>query len=106
MGIQPELLSGFFVNLNVNGIGKYFVNDANTIEVPSFNILNAVIGFNKELKITNNFSVKGFLSINNILDKKYAGSAFINPDIVNGEAVYLESGLPRNITASITIGIK
>ena len=106
IGFQPELLSGFFVNLNVNGIGKYFVNDANTIEVPSFNILNAVIGFNKELKITNNFSVKGFLSINNILDKNYAGSAFINPDIVNGEAVYLESGLPRNITASISIGIK
>ena len=90
---QPVNLDGFFVSVNMNGIGNYFVDDANTIEVPSFNILNAIIGLNKEIKIFNNFSLKGFVSINNLLDKKYAASAFINPDIVNNEAVYLEPGL-------------
>ncbi len=102
---QPELLSGFFVNINLNGIGNYFVDDANTIEVPAYNIINASLGFNEEIKISDIFSLKGFISINNILDEKYAASAFINPDILNGEPVYLEPGLPRNFTASISIGI-
>ncbi|MCX6149717.1 MAG: TonB-dependent receptor [Ignavibacteriales bacterium] len=103
---SPDYMKGVFLSFSTNGIGKYFVDDANKTEVPAYNIFNASIGILNDLKIGNLFSVKGFLSVNNITDKKYVGSAFINPDLIAGKAVYIEPGLPRNFTASICIAIK
>jgi iron complex outermembrane recepter protein len=103
--IAPEALKGLFVSFGVNGTGSYFVNDANTIEVPSYNIFNAAIGLNKEIELGEHINMRGFLSINNIADTKYIGSAFVNPDIVGGVPVYLEPGLPRNVTVSLSFGI-
>lgn len=100
---SPKGLNGAFVALNMNGMGKYYADDSNTLEVPSFSIINATIGIDKPVKITNLFSVRGFLTVSNLFDAKYVGSAFINPDIVSGEAVYLEPGLPRSIVLSISI---
>lgn len=102
----PSYFHGGYLGISLNGIGKYFVDDANTIEVPAYSIINATIGIKNVLKLTDNISLSGFVSINNITDKKYAASAFINPDIVNGQAVYLEPGLPRNITASVSISFQ
>ena len=98
----PDALNGFYISLNVNGIGKYFVDDANTINVPAFGIINATIGLNKPIRIADHFSVSGFVTVNNLTDSKYAASAFINPDKLNGVPVYLEPGLPRNFTASLS----
>lgn len=99
----PKFMCGTFVALNINGMGKYFADDANTLEVPSYATFNASIGLEKPLVITKSLAVRGFLTVNNIFDTKYVGSAFINPDVVSGEAVYLEPGLPRNIVLSISI---
>lgn len=100
---SPGCLNGAFVAVNVNGMGKYFVDDANTLEVPSYTTFNATIGMEKPIVITKSLSVRGFLTVNNLFDTKYVGSAFINPDLVNNEAVYLEPGLPRNIVLSVSI---
>jgi len=40
------------------------------------------------------------------VDETYIGSAFINPDIVDGVPVYIEPGLPRNIVASVSFGFE
>ncbi len=98
----PVELNGAFVSVSMNGIGKYFVDDANILSVPSFNVLNATIGLNKPVKLIGDLSFTGFLTINNLFNLKYAASAFINPDIVNNEAVYLEPGMPRNFVLSIS----
>ena len=58
---------------------------------------------NEPIKLAGSLAVKGFINFNNIFDTKYAGSAFINPDIVNNEAIFLEPGLPRNIVLSISL---
>jgi iron complex outermembrane receptor protein len=100
---SPEILNGAFVSISLNGIGKYFVDDANKISVPAFNAINATIGMNEPIKLAGSLAVKGFINFNNIFDTKYAGSAFINPDIVNNEAIFLEPGLPRNIVLSISL---
>ena len=100
---SPEILNGAFVSISLNGIGKYFVDDANNISVPAFNAINATIGMNEPIKLAGSLAVKGFINFNNIFDTKYAGSAFINPDIVNNEAIFLEPGLPRNIVLSISL---
>lgn len=101
----PEALNGFFISFSVNGTGSYFVDDANTIEVPSYNILNAAVGLNKEIRLGGHVTMRGFISVNNLADTKYVGSAFVNPDIVGGLPVYLEPGLPRNVTVSVSFGI-
>ncbi|MCX6168549.1 MAG: TonB-dependent receptor [Ignavibacteriales bacterium] len=101
---SPSKLNGAFISIGLNGIGKYFVDDANTLSVPSFNVLNATIGLNRPIVIAGDFTIRGFLTANNLFDLKYASSAFINPDIVNKEAVFLEPGMPRNIVLSISIG--
>ena len=103
--IAPEILKGLFISFSVNGTGSYFVDDANTIEVPSYNIFNAAVGLNREIKLSDHINMRGFISVNNIADTKYAGSAFVNPDIVGGLPVYLEPGLPRNVTVSVSFGI-
>ncbi len=100
----PEFLnSKVYLSFDVSGIGKYFADDANTIEVPEFHIFNASLG-TKELEVTSGISLRASVSVNNMTDETYAASAFINPDVVNGQPVYLEPGLPRNFTASLTLG--
>lgn len=99
----PAELNGAFVSIGLNGIGKYFVDDANTLFVSSFNVFNATIGLNKPVKIIDEIFLSGFLTINNLFDLKYASSAFINPDVVNNEAVFLEPGIPRNFVISISL---
>lgn len=103
--IAPDVLKGLFVSFSVNGTGSYFVDDANSIEVPSYNIFNAVVGFNREIKLSDHINMRGFISVNNLADTKYAGSAFVNPDIVGGLPVYLEPGLPGSVTVSLSFGI-
>ena len=99
----PGNFDGAFLSVGVNGIGKYFVDDANTLSVPAFTVLSATVGISRPLRIAGDLAVTGFFTIGNIFDLKYASSAFINPDIVNKEAVFLEPGMPRNITLSITL---
>ncbi len=99
----PEGLGGAFISLNLNSIGKYFCDDANTLEVNSFRVLSGTIGMSKPVVLTNKLKIRGFLTVNNLFDSKYASSTFINPDIVNGDPVFLEPGMPRNFVLSVSI---
>lgn len=103
INFAPQFFYGFYLGLNLNGVGNYFVDDANSTQVPSYNILNAALGIKNAIKLTDDFSLIGFISLNNITDIKYTASAFTNPDLVSGQPVYLEPGLPRNIVVSISI---
>jgi len=98
-----SFLNGISISLNMKGMSSYFTDDANSISVPAYNIFGTTISLTEPLKLFNDFSINGFLTINNLFDSKYVSSAFINPDIVNKEAVYLEPGLPRNISLSIAV---
>jgi iron complex outermembrane receptor protein len=101
---EPKGLGGLYIGLKMQGIGEYYVDDANSIQVPSYNIFGATIGIKEGIKLNDHISLLGFISVNNLTDKTYAASAFINPDKVNGVPVYLEPGLPRSITASLSLG--
>jgi len=102
---NPEFLSPVSLSLSISGMSNYFVDDANSIEVPSYNLFNASLGLKRPVRITDHFSLRGFLGVNNLLDKRYTASAFINPDFVNGVPVYLEPGMPRTFTLSVALGI-
>jgi iron complex outermembrane receptor protein len=102
-----EMLKGAYVRIGVQNVGKYFVNDANTIVVPAYTIFNASIGIDK-LEFANGLLYcSAFLGINNLTDKKYVGSAWLNPDLgrTNQQPAFIEPGLPRNFVGSIGIGM-
>jgi iron complex outermembrane receptor protein len=101
--LQPKFLKDFFLNISINSVSSYFVDDANKIEVPSYAILNTTIGINNFINISEHLKVRGFITINNLFNTKYVASAFINPDIVKNEAIYLEPGLPRNFVLSASL---
>lgn len=100
----PDKMKGGFIDFRVQGVGKYFVDDANEVRVPAYTVINVTIGLDKPYRLSEHVFVRTFLSINNLTNKKYAGSAFVNPDLLEGKPVYLEPGLPRNFVFSISIG--
>ncbi|TAL67094.1 MAG: hypothetical protein EPN82_16100 [Bacteroidetes bacterium] len=94
----PNRFDYAFIELNFEGVSKYFADDANLFTVPSYSIMNLRLGTARPISIANGLGMNLYASANNILDAKYAASSFINPEIEKGTGlpVYLEPGLPRN----------
>ncbi len=94
-----------FAAINVHGLGTYFVDDANKTKVEPYNIINFKLGSINPIKISDSYGIRPNIGINNILDKKYASSAFINPDLdkTTKSPMFLESGLPRNFFVGISL---
>lgn len=102
---QPEFFKYMTFGVSVNGMGRYFADDANTLEVPSYNIIN-LSAVSEDIPLGSHLSLRAAAAVNNLSDVKYAAGAFINPDIVNGRPVFLEPGLPSNYTLSFSIAWK
>ena len=108
LGTEIPRYRALRVKLGVEHSGEYYANDANTITVPAFTILNATMELRKPIAARNNWGLRGFVTVHNITDKKYVGSAFLNPDPAPGAAgpapaVY-EPGMPRSVIVSLTVG--
>jgi iron complex outermembrane receptor protein len=84
----------------LNGNTKYFADDRNQIEVPQYGILNATVSYERAMAHT---TLRAFVAGNNLLDKKYVASAFINPDISLSPTPVYEPGLPVNVNAGLTL---
>ena len=91
------------LELGMKGIGDYFVDDANTVELPSYNLFSATVSTGKGVAL-GNFAVRGFIAVENIGDKRYIGSAFVNPDVVGGVPVAFEPGAGRTFIFSLSLG--
>lgn len=87
---------------SVRGVGEYFVDDANAVSVPAWHTFGATVSTARAIS-AGPFGVRAFLSIDNIADRRYIGSAFVNPDVVNGEPVAFEPGMPRSLTLSFQL---
>lgn len=48
--------------------------------------------------------IRGFVGVQNVGDRAYVGSAFLNPDLVDGEPAVFEPGMPRSVIVSVTVG--
>lgn len=91
--------------LNLRGVGQYFVDDANRVEVPAYHILGAGVSTARGIGM-GAFAVRAFLNVENLADKRYIGSAFVNPDVVNGVPVAFEPGIGRSYVVSISVGAR
>jgi iron complex outermembrane receptor protein len=105
LGYAPASLGGLRAQLAWQGSSSYYADDANTITVDGYGVLNLSLGLDRPIALTQGgLGVRGSLAINNLLDAAYIGSAFLNPDLVNGVPVAYEPGLPRNVTVSVSLG--
>jgi iron complex outermembrane recepter protein len=89
------------VRLGVESIGSFFADDANRVKVPSYQIANVSLGTDTPLWLGAGLGVNAFVTVNNVFDRHYIASAFLNPDVVAGEPVAFEPGLPRNVVVGV-----
>ncbi len=83
---------------------KYFANDLNTVVVPGYSIVNLTAELRNPIIATNGWGIRGFVTVHNVSDRKYIGSAFLNPDLVGGQPAAYEPGMPRSLIVSFSAG--
>lgn len=88
----------------VTGVGRYYADDANAVEVPAHVLFDARLAFDDPVAFGRGRGLRGFVSVHNLTGRHYIGSAFLNPDVVNGEAVAFEPGRPREVVVGVTVG--
>ena len=99
----PAAARGAFVSVSVQGIADYWADDANRVEVFGYTVFNATLGLGRAVRVGRGLSARGFVTVANVADRRYAASAYVNPDVVRGQPVYLEPGTPRALVLSLTL---
>jgi iron complex outermembrane receptor protein len=82
---------------------SYWADDANKVRVPSFTVLNLTAELRDPIVVAG-IRIGGFVSVRNLTDKHYIGSAFLNPDLVGGAPAAFEPGMPRAVVLSLSLG--
>jgi len=103
VALAPQAWKPLRLRVGVQGMSSYFADDANQVQVPAYRIATATVGSDEPLKISGGLGVIGFVTVVNLFDRQYIGSAFLNPDVVAGEAVAFEPGLPRHVVVGVTL---
>jgi iron complex outermembrane receptor protein len=84
--------------------GDYYADDANLVPVPSYTVFNVTAELRDPIVAVNGVGVRGFVTVRNVTDKRYIGSAFLNPDLVGGAPAAYEPGMPRSVIVSLSMG--
>ena len=90
------------VQVSMRGIGDYFVDDANTVEVPSYHTFSATASTLNGIAV-GNIALRAFVTVDNLANRRFIGSAFVNPDVVNGVPLAFEPGAARTWTVSLSV---
>jgi iron complex outermembrane receptor protein len=93
------------LSAGVDYSGKYFADDANRVRIPSFTVLDLTAELRDPIRIAGGLGVRGFVSVKNLTDRRYIGSAFLNPDLVGGAPAAFEPGMPRTVVVSLSLGM-
>jgi iron complex outermembrane receptor protein len=91
------------LRLGVQGASGYFTDDANQVRVPAYRIATVTAATAEPVTLAPGLGLQGFISVNNVFDRAYVASAFLNPDVVAGEPVAFEPGLPRNVVIGVSL---
>ena len=104
VALSPEPWRGTAISLALQGVGRYYADDANALTIPGYGVVSATISLGRAAMLgSSGVGLTGFASVNNLFDRPYIGSAFLNPDLVNGVPVAFEPGLPRNVVVSFSL---
>lgn len=98
---QPPTAGWFSLEVGAQHNTDYFADDRNAVEVPGFTVYRAAGSV--ERAIAGGVLVRASLSVENLTDSHYVGSAFINPDYSGGQPLVFEAGLPRSVLLGVTL---
>jgi iron complex outermembrane receptor protein len=99
----PAPLAPLQLRLGVQGTSAYFTDDANQVAVPAYRVTSLTAATARPLSLGPGLGLHGFVTVNNLFDRAYIASAFLNPDVVAGQPVAFEPGLPRNVVVGISL---
>jgi iron complex outermembrane receptor protein len=104
LSFSPARLPGVRLEGGITGVGRYFADDANAVEVPGYSLLDATLSFDDPALFHRHLGLRGFVSVHNLANRRYIGSSFLNPDVVGGVPVAFEPGRPREVVVGVTVG--
>jgi len=102
LDVMPAAMKPLRVRIGVETMSSFFADDANQVEVPAFRTANLTIGTDNPVALPSGLGVNAFVTVHNLFDRRYIASAFLNPDVVAGEPVAFEPGLPRNVVVGVS----
>ncbi|MDO7466297.1 TonB-dependent receptor [Acinetobacter baumannii] len=91
---QP--LHGLYGGVDVQYMDKVYVNDTNSDAAPSYSVTSANVGY---AWVMGDWKVNSFARVDNLFDKKYAGSVIVN----DGNSRYFEPADGRNWSAGLRV---
>lgn len=94
------------LKLRVQGTSSYFVDDANAVQVRASGGASLTLGLEEPLPLGRRLGLRGYVTVDNLFDRRYVASAFLNPDVVGGVPVAFEPGLPRHVVVAVSIGMR
>jgi len=103
LDVTPAAIKPVRLRLDVESIGSFYADDANQVQVPSYRIANLSVGTDSPVGLGAGLWLSAFVTVNNLLDRRYVASAFLNPDVLAGEPVAFEPGLPRNVVVGVSL---
>ena len=103
LDVAPAGLRPLQVRLGMEGTSAFFVDDANQVKVPAHRIYSLTLGTADDVELGGRVGINAFVTIHNLLDRRYIASAFLNPDLVGGVPVAFEPGPPRNLVVGVSL---
>lgn len=103
LDVAPAALKPLRVRFGVERTSSFFADDANQVRVPAFHTANLTIGTDRPVALGSGVGVNAFVTVNNLFDRGYSASSFLNPDVVAGEPVAFEPGLPRTVVVGVSL---
>ncbi|WP_368575211.1 TonB-dependent receptor family protein [Acinetobacter baumannii] len=91
---QPS--HGLYGGVDVQYMDKVYVNDTNSDAAPSYSVTSANVGY---AWVMGDWKVNSFARVDNLFDKKYAGSVIVN----EGNSRYFEPADGRNWSAGLRV---
>ncbi|MDE5411075.1 TonB-dependent receptor family protein [Acinetobacter baumannii] len=91
---QPS--HGLYGGVDVQYMDKIYVNDTNSDAAPSYSVTSANVGY---AWVMGDWKVNSFARVDNLFDKKYAGSVIVN----DGNSRYFEPADGRNWSAGLRV---
>ncbi|HEY8175361.1 MAG TPA: TonB-dependent receptor [Gemmatimonadaceae bacterium] len=99
---QPKPIPWLRLELGARQNGSYFADDANNVTVPSQTVFDG--GISVASVMSNGASLRARIAVDNLTDKRYVASAFLNPDRnAAGLPIAYEPGLPRTLVFSLSM---
>ena len=100
----PRFFDAAEAELGFQRVDGFWADDANRVRVPGYSLWTAGVGLRRPVRLGGGLTARGAVRVENLGDERYIGSAFLNPDVVDGEPVAFEPGLPRHVVVSVSLG--